>query len=354
MTGKRSKSLPLHFSNGLLAVCVLMAFGCRSQAHRDLYADKMASEIRVLEDQLYEADYENRVLRQKLQNTKTQGYDADPDTPKRGQRRAPTPPQKSNGQNGESLPAPNGDARTELLTPPGAIPRDQDDDALQDQRVPVPQSSNGRGDDALIPPDLESLQLPDIDMGELLPPAGNNDTPELPELPFGQIPLPPRGGDVAQPVSLWIHPTLSGPYRSDETPSQQGVELVIQFMDQAGKVVDLSNIDIDADLHIVLVDTQPDLETEQRLGSWDFTSEQLAELRAQQLRGDSIRVVVPLDERQPQGERITALVRLSNGDFHLEGKSQIVSDETTKQPGWLPRSESLATPPPTGTSGLSR
>ena len=41
--------------------------GCRSRATRDLYTQKMASEIRVLEDQLYEADYQNRILRDKLE-----------------------------------------------------------------------------------------------------------------------------------------------------------------------------------------------------------------------------------------------------------------------------------------------
>ena len=43
-----------------------MIAGCRSRAHNDLYQDKMASEIRVLEDQLYDADYQNRVLRDKV------------------------------------------------------------------------------------------------------------------------------------------------------------------------------------------------------------------------------------------------------------------------------------------------
>ncbi len=54
-------------------VCVaclgLAAFstGCRGRAHEDVYRQKMLNEIRVLEDQLYEADYENRVLADKLE-----------------------------------------------------------------------------------------------------------------------------------------------------------------------------------------------------------------------------------------------------------------------------------------------
>lgn len=46
---------------------VVLAAGCTSPAQRDVYAQKMSSEIRVLEDQLYDADYQNRVLRDRLE-----------------------------------------------------------------------------------------------------------------------------------------------------------------------------------------------------------------------------------------------------------------------------------------------
>ncbi|QDT05627.1 hypothetical protein K227x_40280 [Rubripirellula lacrimiformis] len=41
--------------------------GCRGRAQRDLYYQKIASESRILEDQLYDADYENRILRDRLE-----------------------------------------------------------------------------------------------------------------------------------------------------------------------------------------------------------------------------------------------------------------------------------------------
>ncbi|TWU03918.1 hypothetical protein [Neorhodopirellula pilleata] len=49
---------------GLAAMVVLS--GCRGRAHEDLYRQNLQREVRVLEDQLYEADYENRVLIDKL------------------------------------------------------------------------------------------------------------------------------------------------------------------------------------------------------------------------------------------------------------------------------------------------
>ena len=51
----------------LFAVC---AIGCRGPAQREVYSARMANEIRVLEDQLYDADYQNRVLQDELQRVK--------------------------------------------------------------------------------------------------------------------------------------------------------------------------------------------------------------------------------------------------------------------------------------------
>ncbi|MCA9138772.1 MAG: hypothetical protein KDB00_18500, partial [Planctomycetales bacterium] len=50
----------------LLSGGICVVAGCRGRAHEDLYRAKMANEIRVLEDQLYDADYQNRVLRDEL------------------------------------------------------------------------------------------------------------------------------------------------------------------------------------------------------------------------------------------------------------------------------------------------
>ncbi|MEM9828920.1 MAG: hypothetical protein AAF958_20200 [Planctomycetota bacterium] len=50
----------------VFACAVLTLVGCTTPAQRDVYQRKLANEVRVLEDQLYEADYENRVLREKL------------------------------------------------------------------------------------------------------------------------------------------------------------------------------------------------------------------------------------------------------------------------------------------------
>ena len=54
----------------VLAACMLLSMsvtmGCRSAAQQDVYNEKMAGRIRVLEDRLNEAEYQNHVLRQEL------------------------------------------------------------------------------------------------------------------------------------------------------------------------------------------------------------------------------------------------------------------------------------------------
>ena len=52
---------------GMLVLAASLASGCGGRAHSDVYQQRMASEIRVLEDQLYDADYQNRVLNDQLQ-----------------------------------------------------------------------------------------------------------------------------------------------------------------------------------------------------------------------------------------------------------------------------------------------
>lgn len=62
--------------------------GCRGRAKQEVYSQKMAREIRLLEDQLYEADYENRVLIEKLRRAKAAAAAA-ATSPPPAQRRTP-------------------------------------------------------------------------------------------------------------------------------------------------------------------------------------------------------------------------------------------------------------------------
>lgn len=104
------------------ALPVLVSTGCRGRAQRDLYEAKMAHEIRVLEDQLYEADYHNRVLIDKLEQIRLKSQPASnvSDHPKRSYETIPAPvPEPKNL--GNIAPEPIGDPLPDdasTLTPP--------------------------------------------------------------------------------------------------------------------------------------------------------------------------------------------------------------------------------------------
>ncbi|GEM_PF-1897772 len=328
-----ARLLPPNVRNGLGVSLGLLALlsGCRSQPHQDLYADKMASEIRVLEDQLYEADYENKVLRNRLERT-IENCEPQPAGPKAALPKPPSPrpdPQ-TDSPDRSPLPPPRNPPRESspeatLLPPPGAVPNGLD--RLPAEDLPVP------GDDALVPPDLDSLELPDIDIGEITPPP-SKDAP--PEPPLGQIPMPStEAPQWAQPVALSINPTFSGGHNFDSDPAVDGVYLVIQFLDQEGNVVDVSGMDIDADMSVVLLDPNRS-DDDPRLGRWDFQAEEIAKMRRDSVE-NSIHVAVRWGDKQPAGDNVAAVVRLSNGDIELEGKSELPLVGKGQIAGWVPR-----------------
>ncbi|WP_233215760.1 hypothetical protein [Rhodopirellula bahusiensis] len=233
--------------------------GCRGRAKREVYSQKMAREIRLLEDQLYEADYENRVLIEKLRRAKAAAASAGTNPPPASRRnpnltqglskpsvtdskRPPDPvvdpePDSSNDDAGDDF-----DMGADLEGPefidPGVpdkfAPRDQ---PLIDPSDPSPADLDVSPDAEDVPPgkkdqtdipfdfgngmDLDSMIdpgepfIPDSDPGSLLPaptqpvPPGTNDLkfdpvvpgdPVPPSSPSGRPDSPP--GQIDLPAGL--------------------------------------------------------------------------------------------------------------------------------------------------------
>ncbi|QEG39973.1 hypothetical protein [Roseimaritima ulvae] len=324
--------------------CIVLA-GCRSRPHQDLYVDQMASEVRVLEDQLYEADYENKVLRSKLQRAVE---NCDPDQA-RGIQPTPDPQtdwgvadvlpseprdQRSPSDSSDDLPdSAAGTPGATLLPPPGGLPGDDPRD-LEDRRIETPADPRVRPRESdLIPPDLDSLELPDIDMGDIVPPPGPN---EPPEPPLGRIPMPDLNPPaLPEPAGLTINPTFSGGHNFDSDPAIDGVYLVVQFVDDKGKIVDLSDVDIDAELAVELVD--PDAEpSEKTIGTWKFSAAEIAAMRRNSVQ-DGIHVAIRWTDTSPTGDRVMAKVRVFNEDTSLDGQSEVKLVGKGQIAGWVPR-----------------
>lgn len=213
---------------GLLTL--IASSGCRGRAHEDLYRQDLQREVRVLEDQLYEADYENRVLIDKLRRERSREREcetADTSPSRRGGRlhsldsphpsaRGPLVPQepyRDLGQGFDDAPvddafrkrgefdAPLRDSRDsiETISPgsktpdtPAATPVPQPrPDASTDQppKNQTGSSTQSRGAGDL--PDIDALIDPGtlVDPGSMVDPEGLVDPGSL--LDPGQLRSPP-------------------------------------------------------------------------------------------------------------------------------------------------------------------
>jgi hypothetical protein len=328
----------------VLLVAMAWVGGCRGNAYRDAYNEKMAGEIRLLEDQLYKADYENKTLRNQLRRARDQQPSSPPDAASGPQDRSQTgagpqdrSPAGSPDPSGSDGSSDRFDAR--LLPPPSGIPREDDDRAVDQRRIEVPGETppKGDGDSDLVPPRLDDLEMPEIELGTPSPPQSSTGTPELPP---NQIPktdaqrqleesvLPPP-----QPAALAIHPGFSGAHQFDDESSSQGIYLVLHFVDEQGRTLDMRGTEIDADLTVTIIDPASDREAPE-IGQWEYSAEQVAELRRSS-PFDSLHVAIPWpEESAPVGEQVTAVVRLANGAERLEGEAEVLLQNPASVAGW--------------------
>ena len=220
----------------MVTICLVVSVGgCRAnrRARDEVYQQKLVRDVRVLEDRLYAADYENRVLIDRLKRRQTI------ETVDRSKVRIPSTirndqpsrmPKLSDGLEEEP--------RQSVFDPPVLEPPPETDEALADPprppREPVdelegidldfdpgtPMMDSAEGiqtptPDAgpknfplpappsePIPPGPSDLKFDPIEPGEILPPetidGGNGE-------PAGQITLPPGVGSAAPPAVPLSH-----------------------------------------------------------------------------------------------------------------------------------------------------
>ena len=361
--------------------------GCRSGAYEDVYRQKMAKEIRQLEDKLYAAEYENEVLENRLsrQQARTEELREELDEPESTES-APaslgtpgvtsplpgaepispldpdqtdeeeagvdididldsTTPRQTEQEADEDLQLPEMDPGFPANGPPridatdGREPTDEQKSA--DQRK-SPRPSTDRPDEAPAesellpaptgpqPPGKEDTDLPPVIEGEILPP------PASPEeiKPPGQIQLPDSAQAAAGvPATLRIHRNLSGGNHVDG--KLQEMRLVVNAVDSLGKTVDLDDFDIAGELSVVVLDPKraPD---EARLGRWDFRDEELSALvRSEPI--SSLHIVVPIADKQPQGDEVIVHVRLRGEEDEMRCESRLPVEAKTAASQWTPR-----------------
>ncbi|TVP97729.1 MAG: hypothetical protein EA381_14220 [Planctomycetaceae bacterium] len=334
---------------GLLLIAGIA--GCRGAAYREVYQQKMIRELRTLEDQLNEAEYNNEVLQEKLARSRNQvhipsgsrgqapGADRKLGTVERIDR--PTP---STGPSGTPLSDPRGGAG-DASEPQPTLPARPIDSPLGRDDIGNGRPRNGAGfqpPSVQFPPGRETTDYPDIDLGEPVPPAGRDATIERPP---GQIELPEptslRGVDTptppAEPVGIRIDPSLSGGYRNEDLPGGTGMQVLIQAIDKHGDPVPIERFQIEGDLSVVLLDPLRE-PADARLGRWDFDEQQLRSMVRPGPYG-GIQIYLDWQEKRPLGTHVLAHVKIGTQDVELRTEAELSTKEAVLA-DWNPRGTS--------------
>ena len=352
----------------------------------------MAHEIRVLEDQLYEADYHNRVLIDKLEQVRlkseparkskaseSRSYESSPARVPSGAtsgERIPepirdpvpnatpglTPPELPDLDFGEAGAAPGTSANAEDASGIGAIvdegqpvdpteiavPSAQDpfkDDANQGQNADGGKSQPAETDESggLLPapggpepPSKRDTEIPPVLPGEILPPSildGEQDKPP------GQILLPDSVQDgEGVPDQLRLHPSLSGGHRVDG--KLENMVIVVNVLDARGRPLELTEFDVDAELSVVMFEIGQDESDEARIGRWDFSAEQVQEMvKSEPISG--LHIPIRWQGRQPQGDEVVIHVRLRAEEDEMRCDGRLKVERANAVAEWTPRGELL-------------
>jgi hypothetical protein len=382
-----------------IATLLFCLSGCRGRAYEDLYKAKMAQEIRVLEDQLYDADYQNRVLRDQLTRARDSGSvdDLSIEAGKRSQTKFPSPilperdlsdrplPQADlSGPREGALPDLNGpntkapidqpiDQQTTPQRESTPTPSQSDDSNLKDPPARKPESpdepeplvdppSEGLGFPSetqttpgsnpadspnvpfmppleMIPPSDSQLMEDPVIPGEVLPPPNGQDaSPDKIVIPPGTKTMQfdaPPETSLPIPDHLELHDGFSGGHQFDTDEDVDGLYLVVTVLDEQGKALSLDDFDVDAELTVVVIDPNDD-STEAPLGRWEFSP---AEVRDFVRRSpiDGIYIPVAWQDRVPVDDEVIVHIRMAAAEEEMRCQGRIRTQEKVAVSSWLPR-----------------
>ena len=327
---------------GIGCALMLANLGCHSRAHRDVYHASMAKKIRILEDQLNEADYQNQVLREKLHRLKSQPKQSLPESPQ-------TPPHKTHAPPpatvpsiedfdlgiglGETIIENEAFAPAETVPVPTPEPRaanDADDLPAPDnaQMLPAPGGPE--------PPGPSDLEVPPIEPGEILPPPAAGEENDQPP---GKVKLPNSLGSLPEPTpipeTLKLHSGLSGGHQFDDDAQTDGLFLVVNVIDDQGRMLDLTDFEIDASMTIVALDPTID-SPESPIARWEYTAEEVQRfVRPEPVAG--FHIPVRWQETRPSGDEVIVHIRLQTDDEEMRCDGRVKVSKPASIADWTPR-----------------
>lgn len=381
----------------LAAAWLPLAGGCARRAYTDVYIENMASEIRDLEDQLYEFDSEYRALEQELdalqsenarlrsglasgsaktefgggQRSFSQGSAAQTPQPLPGAAGSPGSVRPPDSQ---PSPAPSLEAR-----PPLGREAPQDvgsglaptqpavENPLSPSELPPPAQAPGAGESD--PYDLKNLVPPTIEQGEAMPPtlpAPRSDgsapltlgTPSDLEVEVGQIAVPAQlasvtsDGPARMPVvaemprdqrivEVKFHPSLCRAVASDSEGDDDALSLVLQPLNASGQFVPLP-----AQLLIVALDPASD-NSQKPAGRWTLEAEDVQAKLQPIGSSQGIHLSLPLNGPKPQADRLVVFVyyTLPDGRRVVAEQEIFLNNAHRQHTVWVPRGKGSSAQP---------
>lgn len=237
--------------------------GCRGRAYSDLYVENMAAEIRDLEDQLYEYDYQYRRLEQELAAVEAENRQLEHAPATKSNVPPAVPPeysplefqprgyQPSDG-NTEAVPTPNpsdGDAEPQsILDRPSAGSADesgQPRSALPNR--PNPPDSDAPATERGTLPDPSTLSPPDIELPQLpqqnFPASGGSGFRETGFDNFDGELLAPPSIEPGEPLPPDL-PVLSRAEEGQSLPPSRDLELNLSRIEVPAQLASSSNRDL--------------------------------------------------------------------------------------------------------------
>ena len=321
---------------GLVMACVCSFSGCRSAAHEDLYVDQLTSEIRFLEDQLYEIDYENRILREKLARAK--GNDRSELPPPR--RRTRIDQDRERTGTPDDLEIESGQREPPRIRTPESPPEDYEAPLIQlgdpasdsSPAITIPEGNSSDGfsvPNSVTPDGGASLAPPVIDSGELVPPGGvkDNDPGRLVEIPTASRRL---FSEPAGPLaSIKIDSNRSHSHSFDGERDDDGILLFVRGFDSNGKPVP-----IELPIEVAVLD--PELsESEMRLGRWAIDPAVYRRASHQSATEPGVQIPVRWKDRRPSTQQCVVFCRVEIDGEKVVAQSNLSLDAPRTQL-WTP------------------
>ncbi|MEM6691014.1 MAG: hypothetical protein AAF664_16420 [Planctomycetota bacterium] len=382
-------------SLALLASLVAATMGCASRGQSDVYRQKMAGEIRNLEDQLYEADYHNRVLQdrleiyeRKLQDSRidVRGGNSSDDSADYGN---PKPLNSYQPESYTPLPTPVPGPLADSKEPSDLAPSSKDfnsssespssdvfdppiiDDSATDPAATTNESQSGKNDPIDPLEQYEDIMAPPvIDLGEpaeepLNDPKPSTDDPALPpteprpplfdeiqipdvmegdiqppaidvpENPPGKIQIPDSLESIPVPTSLRINRRKTrGRFEED---ALIGADVIVEAVDRSGRAVDLRHFDIDAEILVEAFADKPQPTSSQpAIDRWIYSKSDIASL----MTSDGLGFHLPLALRDhPAFEKSQFHLRVlfKGQDMRMRCQADLELQPSIAAETWTPR-----------------